>query len=214
MKKFILAILLIFVLVGCSGESAANQMYEHLEKAVELEQPFADQQDPFLKLEEDEQKIYNELIELSADQMDQITELKDKALANIEERKSLLATEKESISSAEEEFLKVKDVVGDLDEEVKPTAEQMIEAMQNRYTNYYELNEAYLNSLSEDQKLYELFTKEDLTEDELLEQINVVNETYESVLEYNDLFNQYTDSYNELKEQFYEEAGMNVEFEE
>ncbi|SER97656.1 Putative cell-wall binding lipoprotein [Gracilibacillus ureilyticus] len=214
MKKLLIGITLVLLISGCSGESTAKQMYAHLEKAWELEETFADQQDPFTQLEEKDNEIYNELIELSADEEDKITELQKEAFDNIEERRSLLETEKESIENAEEEFTKVKDYVEDLNEEVKPTAEEMIKAMENRFSKYYQLYEAYLNLLDEDHILYELFAKEDLTEDELIGQINVVNEKLENVRELNASFNQFTDSYNELKEQFYEEAGLNVEFEE
>lgn len=45
------------ILVACSGDSVANKMYEHLEKSVELEQPFAEQQESFADLEEKEQEV-------------------------------------------------------------------------------------------------------------------------------------------------------------
>ncbi len=82
------------ILVACSGDSVANKMYEHLEKSVELEQPFAEQQESFADLEEKEQEVYNQIIELSSDQMDEITDLSEQAITNINKRRELLKKRK------------------------------------------------------------------------------------------------------------------------
>ncbi len=214
MKKIVLLFALSIILAGCSGENAADKMYEHLEKSVELEQPFADQQEPFMKLEEEDQTIYNELIELSSDEMDQIKTLQEEALTNIDKRREMLATEKESIEAAEKEFGNISEYVPELKEEVAAKAEEMTKVMEERFSTYYKLNEAYQNSLNEDVKLYELFVKEELTEEELTEQINTVNKLYEEVLDLNNQFNELTDSYNTLKEDFYKAADLNVVFED
>ncbi|PWU69000.1 YkyA family protein [Gracilibacillus dipsosauri] len=214
MKKIsFLFILAACILVACSGDSVANKMYEHLEKSVELEQPFAEQQESFADLEEKEQEVYNQIIELSSDQMDEITDLSEQAITNINERRELLKKEKESIDAGEKEFSKAKELVKDLEDDLQGTAEKMVKAMEERYASYGNLNKAYQSSLDEDQKLYELFTKEELTEEELRSQIDKVNQTYEEVIQLNETFNKQTDTYNELKKQFYEETEMNVVYE-
>ncbi|MGP4040448.1 YkyA family protein [Gracilibacillus sp. D59] len=205
--------LLTLVLAGCSGESAANDMYDHLEKTVELEQPFAEQQEPFQALEKEEQELYNQIIELTADQMDEITSLSEQAITTIEDRKELLQTELESMQKAEQEFSQVKEYIDDLDEEPKKIAEEMIQTMEQRYKVYQQLNDAYLASLDQDKKLYELFMDEKLTEEELRNQIDTVNQSYDDIMEINKQFNELTDTYNQLKEDFYKAADLNVVYE-
>ncbi|UOQ48007.1 YkyA family protein [Gracilibacillus caseinilyticus] len=214
MRRLLLTgFLLVLFIVGCSGDSVANDMYEHLEQTVELEQPFAEQQEPFSALEQEEQDLYNQIIELSADEMDKITSLSDEAIATIKERKELLQTELDSMNKAEEEFTKVKEYVEDLDEESKQVAQELVDTMEQRYEAYQQLHDAYMDSLEQDQKLYELFKKEDLKEEDLRNQIETVNQSYDKVMEYNDNFNELTDTYNQLKQDFYDSVELNVVYE-
>ncbi|MDX8044877.1 YkyA family protein [Gracilibacillus sp. S3-1-1] len=214
MKRLLLTCLLLsFVLAGCSGDSVANNMYNHLEKTIELEQPFVDGQAPFTALEEQEQDLYDQIINLTADEMDEIQTLADEAISTVAERKELLQTEAEAMEEAEEEFDLVKRFTDDLDDESKSVAEDMVEAMDNRYEAYQQLNEAYLSSLEEDMTLYELFKDEDLTEEDLREQTDQVNAAYDEVLSINTEFNEWTDTYNQLKQDFYDTTELNVVYE-
>ncbi|MGN8645165.1 YkyA family protein [Gracilibacillus sp. HCP3S3_G5_1] len=212
-KLFLIGVLLGMVLVGCSGESVANEMYNHLEETVELERPFVEQQEPFTALEKEEQELYNQIIELTADEMEEITSLSEQAISTIEDRKELLQTELESMKVAEEEFSQVKEYVDDLDEEPKEVALEMIETMEQRYEAYQHLNDAYIVSLDEDRMLYELFMDQELTEEDLRDQIDNVNQSYDNVMAINTEFNQLTDDYNQLKEEFYRAADLNVSYE-
>ncbi|WP_058306974.1 YkyA family protein [Gracilibacillus massiliensis] len=212
-KLLFIAVSLTLILVGCSGESVANDMYQHLEETVEIEKTFVDQQEPFIELEQEEQDLYNQIIELSADEMDEITSLSEQAITTIDDRKELLQTELESIEAAEQEFSKVKDYVEDLEEDPKSIANDMIQTMEERYNTYGELNEAYHASLDQDKVLYELFMDEELTEEELRSQIETVNSSYDNVSEINNQFNELTEQYNQLKEDFYESAELNVVYE-
>lgn len=201
------------VLIGCSGQSVAHDMYDHLEKTAELEQPFAEQQEDFANLENEEQDLYNQMIELSADEMDEINSLSEQALATIEERIELLTVEKESMEEAEAEFAKVKEIVGDLEEDQQESANALIETMDQRYDTYKQINDAYAAALDHNTTLYELMMDEDLTEEELKDQVDVVNQAYDEIISLNDEFNEYTDTYNEQKRAFYEATDLNVSFE-
>jgi ABC-type siderophore export system fused ATPase/permease subunit len=52
-----------FLLSACTGQSAQEKIYDHLEKAVTLEDAFSEQQQPLVDLENKEQKLYNEIID-------------------------------------------------------------------------------------------------------------------------------------------------------
>ncbi|SHM88404.1 YkyA family protein [Gracilibacillus kekensis] len=212
-KLLFIAFLLTLFLVGCSGETVANDMYNHLEETVEIEKTFVEQQEPFMELEQEEQDLYNQIIELSADEMDKITSLSEKAITTIDERKELLQTELESMEAAEQEFSQVNDYVEDLEEDPKSIASDMIQTMEERYNTYGQLNEAYHASLDQDKVLYELFMDEELTEEDLRSQIETVNNSYDKVTEINNKFNELTDQYNQLKEDFYQSVELNVVYE-
>ncbi|WP_328701082.1 YkyA family protein [Aquibacillus kalidii] len=213
-----LAIVMIFVVLllgACSGPSAPEQMYEHMEEAVSLEKKFAEQQKPLVELEKEEKQLYDQIIDLSMEEFEKVKELSQKALTTIEKRKEILDKEKASIEEAKTEFDKIKPLIEDLEnEKVTSKANELKQAMDDRYAAYLELNKAYSNSLKEDKKLYELFQKEDLEEQELKDQIKVINEQYDKVIKTNEIFNDKTDLYNDLKGEFYKLAEINVEYDE
>lgn len=210
-----IAILSILLLAGCSGQSTQEEMYNHLEEAVSLENDFIEQQEPLVELEEEEQSIYQEISQLSMDEFDQITTLADEALASIEERKTILDDERDSIEASKEEFDKIVPLIEDLEDEgLKEQAKAMQGAMEQRYEAYISLYDAYETSLSNDQALYELLKQEDLEEEALSSQIEKVNEQYQKVVEANDNFNNKTDEYNEKKKSFYEQSDLNISYEE
>lgn len=59
-----------------------------------------------------------------------------------------------------------------------------------------------------------MFQNEELTLEELEQQINLINETYEKVVAANESFNKLTDQYNNAKVSFYKKAGLEVVFKE
>ncbi|RKQ37992.1 hypothetical protein D8M06_00645 [Oceanobacillus halophilus] len=206
---------IIVVLSGCNSETIEEKMYTHLEEAVRLEAEFEKQQNEITELERKEQQIYSQIIDLDMDEFDQITELSQEAIQIIGERAELIDLEKESIDSSESEFKETEGLIKEIkDEEVKAKAEEMFEVMEERYRSYDQLNEAYIVSLDLEKKLYEMLQQEDLEQDELTEHINNINESYQEVLEANEQFNEFTVEYNNLKKEFYEIAGIEVDFEE
>ncbi|SFS59900.1 MULTISPECIES: YkyA family protein [Halolactibacillus] len=214
--KLVLAGLLSAVmLTACSGESTQEEIYQHLEKSVELEVGFVEQQQPISELEQQEQEIYQDISDLGIDQYEEIKTLADEAITTIEERETLTGNERASIDNAKEEFDKVVPLVAELEEaELKTAAETMIEEMNQRYDAFVELNEAYKTSLTLDKELYELLKQEDLEEATFSEQVDEVNAQYQVVVEKNQLFNEETDAFNEAKRQFYEQSDLNISYEE
>ncbi|WP_079480445.1 YkyA family protein [Halobacillus salinus] len=216
--RFLLALLAAaaFLLSACTGPSAQEEIYDHLEKAVTLEDAFREQQQPLVELENKEQELYNQIIELSMNEFDQIKKLSQEAAGLVEDRREKLELEKESIEAAKEEFDKIEPLIGDLEEdtEVKKKAEAMYEKMQERYEAYQELYNSYDEALTLDTELYEMMQKEDLKEEDLQKQIDSINQTYTKVIEANEKFNQYTEEYNDLKKEFYQASDLDVEYEE
>ncbi|UJL47800.1 YkyA family protein [Virgibacillus sp. NKC19-16] len=211
----ILSISLSTILAGCSGESTEQQIHNHLEEAVSLEEGFEQQQEEITELEKQEQELYSQLIDLGTDEFDQIQEISQQAIDIVDQRSEKIELEKESIDASQEEFNQVSDLIEDLEEEeTKAKAEEMYNVMDNRYTAYDDLYTAYTESLELERELYTMLQQEDLEQETLTDHINTINESYQQVLEANEQFNEYTVEYNALKQEFYELAGIDVEYEE
>ncbi|MEC3882193.1 YkyA family protein [Halobacillus sp. HZG1] len=217
LHKLVMLLAVAAFLPACTGQSAEEQIYEHLEKAVTLEDAFREQQQPMVDLETEEQQLYEEIINLNMDQFDEIEEKSKQAASIVEKRREKLELEKESIDSAKEEFDEIEPLIEDLDEEnaeAKEKAEQLVETMNARYDSYQDLYSAYDEALTLDAKLYEMMQNEDLKEEKLQEQIDKINQKYNEVIEQNETFNKHTEEYNALKKELYEAMELDVTYEQ
>lgn len=203
-----------FTLIGCNNTSVTDQMYEHLEKSVELEKDNEKLQQDIITLEKKEQAIYDQVRDLSMDQFDEIKSLSNDALEIISERQEKLEQEKEHIESSKEEFVKNKALIEKIeDEEVKKSARKMYDQMIERYDTYEQLYETYENTLELEAELYEKIQSEEMSHEQISIHIEEVNDSYDQVLKLNDQFNEATREYNNLKMIFYQDADMNVSLE-
>jgi hypothetical protein len=201
-----------FVLSGCNtGPTPQEEIYETLEEVVNLETTFKEQQNPLVELEKKEKELYDEIISLGMKEFDKIVALSKDALAIVEERETRLNEEKMSIEASKEKFNSVLDYINNLeDETLTQDANQLVELMENRYTSYSTLYSNYLEAIGQDKELYTMFQNENLTLEQLEEQIKKINESYEKVIAANEEFNNFTEQYNESKLAFYENAGLEV----
>ncbi|MBP1968250.1 hypothetical protein J2Z83_000342 [Virgibacillus natechei] len=203
------------ILSACSGESTEEQLHNHLEEAVVLEEGFEQQQNEITELERQEQELYSEVIELNMEEFDQIQEISQEAIGIIDQRSEVMELEKESIDASQEEFNNISDLIDDIEEEaVREKIEDMYTVMSDRYSAYDNLYEAYMISLELERELYTMLQQEDIEQEDLTEQITAINDSYQDVLEANDQFNEGTIEYNALKQEFYELSDINVEYEE
>ena len=211
-----ISVMMFFLLVGCTnGESIESEISNHLDESVTLEKEFKEQQSHITDLEEQEQAIYEEILDLGMDDFDEIKSLSNEALEVIEELVDTIEIEKDSLVASKEEFEKIKPLIDDLEEETtKEKAEELYDMMEKRFSAYDNLNEAYMASLEAGEELYLLVQDEDATQDDLSEQVTVINGHYDTILEENDAFNTHTDTFNELKQEFYDVAGIETSYEE
>ena len=207
---------MVFLLMGCmGGPSPEEQIYETLEKVVSVERDFEKQQDPLVELEKKEKELYDEILTLGMKEFDQIVSLSNEALTIVADRESRINNEHESIKASKKEFQKIDSLISEIKEEnVKEEADALGTLMNQRYDSYEELYSAYTEAIGHDKKLYEMFQNKDLTLEELEQQINLINETYEKVVSANEAFNKLTEEYNKAKVSFYKNAGLEVVFEE
>lgn len=207
----LLLILMSFVMSGCINKEPEQKMYDALEKVVAAEQVFKEQQDPLVQIEQQEKKIYDEIISLSMKEFDKIKKLSNEAIDLVEQRREHMEKERESIEQSKQEFEKTEDIINSFDDStLKKTAEDLYGIMIERYDVHDELYTNYMASIELDKELYELFKQEDVTIEQLEAQIAKINDSYEKVLNDNEQFNVKTEEYNEAKLNFYKEAGIDV----
>src|SRR5690625_5525765 len=100
-----IGLVLILSLIGCSKEAPiTEQIYEHLEKSVELESDYAEYQEEILELDQKEQNFYDEITDLSSDEIEKIKSLASDAMDVINEREGLNEKEKESKAAFNDEY--------------------------------------------------------------------------------------------------------------
>ena len=214
MKKQTVLILFIcmIVLSGCFGPSPEENIYQTLEEVASLEDQFREEQEPLLELEKKESELYNKIMDLGMTEFDQVVSLSKEAITVVEDRESKIQAEHDSIMSSKEKFEEITDEIETIqDETLKDTATKLKKIMEDRYKSYETLFEQYETSLALDKELYTMLQKEDLTIEELDNQITEINTAYKAVMEQNEEFNKLTEQYNEQKMTFYQQAELNVE---
>lgn len=212
---FILIIGAVF-LAGCMNQPTPEEkMYEVLEKVVAAEKTFEEQQDPLVKLEKKEKELYDKIIALGMKEFDEIARLSDEASSIVEERKKRMEKEQESIQASKEEFGTLASIIEEIeDEALQDKSRELYEIMMDRYEIHDVLYEDYSKALEYDKELYTIFKKEDISLEQLEEQIAAINSMYEKILDSNQKFNEKTKEYNEVKLAFYKEAGLEVKAKE
>ncbi|WP_273125153.1 YkyA family protein [Bacillus weihaiensis] len=211
MNVSVLTTLLLVILVGCLGPSPEEKIYQKLEKVVSLEKSFQEQQEPLLALEKEENELFNQIMDLGMKEFDQVVSLSNQALEMIDEREEKMQVENESILASKEEFKGITLEMEKIeDEDTLEILENLQTTMENRYESYETLYNHYSTSIKLDKELYEMLQNEELTMEELEEQISKINDSYEKVMNENEIFNGYTEEYNQLKIDFYQKAGLNV----
>ncbi|WP_226674403.1 YkyA family protein [Rossellomorea aquimaris] len=215
MSKFRFAFILgaaIFLLMGCVGGSTPEEdLYKVLEETVAKESQYVDVQKPLQESEKKEKELYSKIMDLGMKEFDQIVKLSDEALENIDKRKEYIEKERKSMNQAKDEFARAEEYMTELDsEELKKEAKKLNETMTERYQIHDELTSSYLEALSLDKELYNMFKKKDLKMEELEKQIASINEQYEKIVEFNKDYNTKTDEFNKLKQDFYSKAELDV----
>jgi hypothetical protein len=215
-KKKYSFILFIFISVvifaGCTKEKTPEEkMYTVLEKVVDAEKEFEEQQNPLVTLEKKEKGIYDQIIKLGMKEYDQIVKLSDEALLLADQRKELIEKETNSIKQSEKEFAKAANIKDKFeDRSLTKIANELYEIMMERYKAHDELYIQYNEALKNDKALYEMFKNKNLPLEDLEAQVNKLNETYKKIYDANEKFNLLTEQYNDKKLSFYKRAGLNT----
>lgn len=186
---FILAVTL--VLSGCTSDSSIEkQLSATLTKMNNAEQVYQDVQDELTELEKTEQELFNQTMQMTQQQLD---ELKIK-VAELEE---LLGQRLTHIEGEEKSISKASKSVDELDailEQVDETSGKGLEELKSAVTNRYELHSAfvfeYKKLISLQKELYGMLIAEEVELKVLQNKVGEVNEQNElaqlAVVAFND----------------------------
>ncbi|WP_187367027.1 YkyA family protein [Bacillus andreraoultii] len=210
-RKSIIIVYLFLVLLLLSScfERTEKKIYQTLEDVVKLEEGFKKEQEPLIKLEEEEKAIYDKIIDTGFKEREKINKLADKAIDLSNQRLEHLDLERESIIKAEKKFITIKKLINRIDDkDMKVEAENLYDLMANRYKVHEQLYKKYSDGIKSDQKLYHAFKDDETTLSELEKSISEINNNYEQVYQLNEEFNKLTNNYNEAKLKFYKNVGI------
>jgi hypothetical protein len=212
-NMFLLLVILLLALAGCENdEEKVKGIHQHLEETVSLEKGFENVQQPILDAEKQEQQLYEEIIKLSLEDIDQISKLAIEAVTSAKNRKKLIEQEKESIELAYNEFQLINPLIEEVEtEEIKKKSKDLQSKMKDRYESYQILHEEYTKGIDSDIYLYEMLQEKDISITELEDHIDKLNKQYELIMNAKDNFNKATEAYNNSKKEFYKVAGLDVE---
>lgn len=210
-RKSIIIVYLFLVLLLLSScfERTEKKIYQTLEDVVKLEEGFKKEQEPLIKLEEEEKAIYDKIIDTGFKEREKINKLADKAIDLSNQRLEHLDLERKSIIKAEKKFITIKKLINRIDDkDMKVEAENLYDLMANRYKVHEQLYKKYSDGIKSDQKLYHAFKDDETTLSELEKSISEINNNYEQVYQLNEEFNKLTNNYNEAKLKFYKNVGI------
>lgn len=203
---FILLSIVACTLASCS-HNVHDEIFAHLDAALEIEQEFIESQEKLNELEERDMEIYDALMELDAVDEGRLQSLTDEALQNVSERMKLLEEERNSIIQSKEEFQKIEPLIEEVEKDaIKEKLENLFQTMMERYEAYDEVYETYVESLYLTENLYN-HLKNEAAYTVLYETLEEVNRSYEKLFKANDKFNVLTKQYNRLKQEYYDMMG-------
>lgn len=188
------------LMTSCGTENTTEVINEKLEEAIEKEVEFEAEGERMYDYEIEEKSLYKKIIELGADDQDELQSLSEDASELVNKREESIEQEKSIIEDSKDIFEQMEPKVAEVaDKAIKKELEKMVDVMGQRYRAYDEVYDEYHSSLALTKELYNYMGDEEASPDRLYTQIEKVNDSYESVTEANDAFNEKTSAFNELK---------------
>lgn len=208
MKKIVIGTVLStsLLLSACSiGTSAEQQLSDSLTKVYEEEQGYRDAQAKLAELEKKEQLTFNQTMELTQEQKEEVSVKVEELNSSLSERLTLLKEENDSIEKAQESLSSLDKIVEEAkDDQIKSSVSDLQEAMDARYEAHDQVSAEYQKLTDLQSTLYEMLTNEETQQAELQEQVVKVNEQNEVVQSAINAFNDATKKLNEKKESVYD----------
>ncbi|KXG10392.1 hypothetical protein AT864_00983 [Anoxybacillus sp. P3H1B] len=205
-KLFFLILCLMVFVQGCKMLAPEKEVMDALEKMAKYEDKMNEEHEQLVRLEQEQTKLYNEIMDLGMKRFSEVSKLSRKAQVLIEKRNKQIEEEYKNIEKAEEQLTIVKERLSHVqDETMKKQASPLIEIIGKRYDAYKSVYDHYHKALALEKEFYRLLEDEHVTLEKLQHQTDQINRAYKELLSANDQFNHYTEQYNQEKKRLYRE---------
>ncbi|MED1204237.1 YkyA family protein [Heyndrickxia acidicola] len=199
------------ILAGCQNVTPEEKVYRILEESMQKEKTFEQQQEPLKEMESQESVLFKEIMDAGMKNEKRVSALSRAALSNLQKRKVLMSKEQVSILASKREFDKIKDPLSKINNiKRKKEVTELYQTMEERYKIHNHLFDSYKKGLYLDENVYKMLLNKSLNIDLFEKQIDKTNVAFAVVMKSNEDFNAKTQLFNNEKQSFYKNAGLNM----
>lgn len=195
---------LVFILSACNNETdELETFYVKFQETLDVELDISDISEDFNRLENRRGQIQGDL---STAERSELNDMSESLAENTEERLELIDEEAEVMEESRTVAAEAEELIGDIsNEEYRQQAEALIAAGDDRYEKHDELMETFRSVLSSEQELFEYLQQdENLSQDDIDDHINTLNEEYDGLTALQEEYSTATERLNEVKNEVYE----------
>ncbi len=202
-SKYLLIFSSILVLAGCNfGETTEVKLSNILTEIYDLEADYRDVQKELAETESQEQANFQQMMELTKDQNEELTTMVEDTAILLETRLALVEKEAASLRATSDSIKQINAVISETKEaSEKESLKQMESALEERITAYEDVTINYNELAIMQQDLYNMLVDESADVTAIQEQVQKVNVHNELVQQSVQSFNDATARVNEVKEE-------------
>ncbi|MFJ7825106.1 YkyA family protein [Psychrobacillus sp. NPDC096623] len=203
LRKYIIMFSSILLLTGCNfGESTEEKLSNILTEIYDLEADYRDVQKELAETETKEQANFQQMMELTKDQKEELTTMVEDTATLLDARLALVEKEAASLKATSDGISKLTTLISETKEASdKESLKQMETTLKERIAAYEELTNNYNELATKQQDLYNMLVDDTAEVTSIQEQVQVVNKHNELVQESVQKFNEATKRVNEVKDE-------------
>lgn len=193
------------LLAGCSfGVTTEDKVSKILGDMYSAEDTYRESQKELQALEQEEQKLFNETIELTQEETEQVAENVNDLQEILTERIAKINEEEEAMKNAEKLLSEFNKIEGKLEQHEQQVIEQLKDSIAKRYKAHANIVESYKELTNIQKSLYDLLVNEKTDVTALNKQVDAVNTQNETVVAAIKGFNDATNHLNVIRDEVYD----------
>lgn len=201
MKKM-LGSLLIFsvVLAGCSSdEDELLDFYNAFQETVEVEKEIENVTAEFDELEAEKAELQQSLESATREELTEISgqlvENADARIAKLDEEVAIMGESRNRMEASKQYISEISN------ESNREKAQSLVDAMDERYLAHGDMIGSYKTVLESEKDIFEYLGEEDISQDEVDERLNNLDEEYQQVQEDAQTYSEQTENVNQIKQE-------------
>ncbi|MFA7744691.1 YkyA family protein [Salinicoccus roseus] len=201
MKKMIGSLLIFSVVIaGCSSdEDELLDFYNAFQETVEVEKEIEDVTVTFDELEAEKVELQQSLESATRDELTEISgqlvENADARIAQLDEEVAIMGESRSRMEASEQYISEIST------ESNREKAQSLVDAMDQRYNEHGDMIGSYKTVLESERDIFEYLGDEDISQDEVDERLNNLDEEYQQVQKDAQTFSERTENVNQIKQE-------------